>query len=423
MDIPVVVTNLLKTVAPTLLASLALPPPLSLIAANIASSALSGFLGPTDNTTNAGGASQKATPDQVIKVIETHSSDPDLVLALKRAEDDLKKYEMDTSIRFAELDSQDRTRAGNFQISANLGDKVFAAGVKLVWTALISMGVMILALIGAVALGKDISNSNLSIAAFGLVGTAVGFINGLAGAVVSFYWGSSQGSQDKSDTIAATMKDMGGELAKAAARTTAPSPAPSTPPKAGKEADKNEDRSDSGPIAAPATSATRSLLGEILPGLVKPHHFIGEGVEWNLTMEGIAIDGAPARGSAGAPSTVQEIWRRYGDLCASAAKRYGVPVELIVATIATESSGRADARRSEPQIGDESVGLMQTLVRTARNALGKPNLTGNDLLDPEFSILAGTAYIAQQRGDTHFDPPLVAAAYNAGSLRREDFGR
>jgi soluble lytic murein transglycosylase-like protein len=63
---------------------------------------------------------------------------------------------------------------------------------------------------------------------------------------------------------------------------------------------------------------------------------------------------------------------------------------------------------------------MQTLVSTARQALGRRELTGEDLLDPALSIQAGTAYIAQQRFSTRFDPPLVAAAYNAGSLRRDD---
>jgi soluble lytic murein transglycosylase-like protein len=92
---------------------------------------------------------------------------------------------------------------------------------------------------------------------------------------------------------------------------------------------------------------------------------------------------------------------------------------LIVATIAAESGGDPNARRAEPRINDESVGLMQTLVGTARQALGNRTLDGDDLLRPEISIEAGTAYIAQQRGLSHFDPPLVAAAYNAGSLRRD----
>ena len=153
--------------------------------------------------------------------------------------------------------------------------------------------------------------------------------------------------------------------------------------------------------------------------MIKPHRHFEDGVSWALTSRGIAVDEAPAKGTPGEPKTVRDIWDKFGKLCAASARKFGVPVELIVATIATESSGNPSARRAEPQIGDESVGLMQTLVRTAREATGRRNLAGDDLLDPAVSIDAGTAYIAKQRTVTHFDPPLVAAAYNAGSLKRD----
>ena len=144
---------------------------------------------------------------------------------------------------------------------------------------------------------------------------------------------------------------------------------------------------------------------------------------WSLTPGGVGVDGAAPQGTYGPPVTVRKIWQKYGEACASSARSYGVPVELIVATIAAESSGDPNARRAEPRIKDESVGLMQTLVKTARGALGRSTLKADDLLDPATSIAAGTAYIAQQRTQTHFDPPLVAAAYNAGSLRRDDGDR
>ena len=41
------------------------------------------------------------------------------------------------------------------------------------------------------------------------------------------------------------------------------------------------------------------------------------------------------------------------------------------------------------------------------------------LLRPAGSIEAGTAYIARQEAKTGFDPPLVAAAYNAGGVYEE----
>jgi hypothetical protein len=173
------------------------------------------------------------------------------------------------------------------------------------------------------------------------------------------------------------------------------------------------------PAPEPVKPAPAGLVAEILPELTKPHRHFDDSVIWALTPAGIAIDGAPATGTPGEPSTVRRIWESFGPLCAAAARQYGVPVELIIATIATESSGNANARRAEPQLNDESVGLMQTLVATARFATGRKSLRGDDLLDPMTSIGAGAAYIAMQRGSTHFDPPLVAAAYNAGSLKRD----
>src|SRR5262249_59355542 len=65
----------------------------------------------------------------------------------------------------------------------------------------------------------------------------------------------------------------------------------------------------------------------------------------------------------------------------------------------------------------ESVGLMQTLVTTAQQALGAKSLNGDDLLDPTTSIRAGTAYIAQQRVSTHFDPPLVRSEEHTSELQ------
>jgi peptidoglycan hydrolase-like protein with peptidoglycan-binding domain len=106
-----------------------------------------------------------------------------------------------------------------------------------------------------------------------------------------------------------------------------------------------------------------------------------------------------------------------------------VPVELVVACICTESRGDPQAKRLEPGADRAqpertptrvSYGLMQTLLSTAREALRQPSLPLLDLLVPEVSIRAGATYIWNQGQRTGFDPPLVAAAYNAGSLRRND---
>lgn len=165
--------------------------------------------------------------------------------------------------------------------------------------------------------------------------------------------------------------------------------------------------------------AGSKIFVQEMPNLLRAHRHFPDAATWALTPRGVSVDGSPEARSPGTMVTIPKIWDEFGRECVDAARRYGVPVELIVATIATESTGNPSARRVEPD-GRESVGLMQTLVDTARGELGA-SLRPQDLLQPAVSINAGASYIARQRATTRFDPPLVAAAYNAGSLRRAEF--
>lgn len=184
------------------------------------------------------------------------------------------------------------------------------------------------------------------------------------------------------------------------------------------------------PPARPAAD-WRAVLRPFLPRLVVPHGPpVGAGSRrWLLTPAGVLLEGEGApRRTVGAPRTAASTWDRHGSAMQAAAQRFGVPVELLLATACTESGGRADAVRLEPgYVGDEatpqrvSPGLMQTLIGTAREALGDVSLNRARLLEPAVSLAAGAAVIRRQatRGahPTGFDPPLVAIAYNAGSLR------
>jgi hypothetical protein len=152
------------------------------------------------------------------------------------------------------------------------------------------------------------------------------------------------------------------------------------------------------------------------------------GIRWRLSPGGIIVgDEANPRRSGGAPQTLTRIWTSFRAPIEKCAAAYGVPAELILATIATESGGNASALREEPGFtSDEatphrvSPGLMQTLISTARATLNDPSINRQKLLDPETSIRAGTAYIRQQARTTNFDPPLVACAYNAGNCYPQD---
>jgi hypothetical protein len=153
------------------------------------------------------------------------------------------------------------------------------------------------------------------------------------------------------------------------------------------------------------------------------------GVTWALGRAGLAIGGRAPEGTSGPPATALRVWNWFGAEITAAARTHDVPVELIVATICTESAaGRFErakvcqARRDEAGFvsdaatpGRVSVGCMQTLVSTAAEVLMRPVIAA-ELEDPAVSIDAGAAMIAAQFWATNFDPPLVAAAYNAGGI-------
>ena len=179
--------------------------------------------------------------------------------------------------------------------------------------------------------------------------------------------------------------------------------------------------------AADWRAVLRPYVQRLMAGSAPP---VGQGERrWRLSPEGLRLEGfvAPPR-SQGRPETATRCWRDFRAAFETCAAAYGVPVELLIATACTESGGRAGAIREEPGfISDAatphrvSPGLMQTLISTAHEVLCDGSIDRARLLDPATSIRAGAAMIRAQavrrKMPTHFDPPLVAIAYNAGSLR------
>ena len=86
----------------------------------------------------------------------------------------------------------------------------------------------------------------------------------------------------------------------------------------------------------------------------------------------------------------------------AASEKYGVPINLIAATMNAESGGNPNARS-----GAGAVGLMQLMPGTARG------LGAADPTDPEQNIDAGVRYMAQLY-DQFGDWGDVTQAYNAG---------
>lgn len=165
---------------------------------------------------------------------------------------------------------------------------------------------------------------------------------------------------------------------------------------------------------------------DLLPPLTVNHGIFGS-VQWRLARDGIRIAEAAPEVTRGRPVTVRRVWGAFGPSISQWCGEFDVPVELVLATICTETGGNPEALRTEPgYVSDEatphriSPGLMQTLISTAREALDDPGIDRGWLLVADNSIQAGTAYISQQRRKTDLDPPKVACAYNAGGVIRND---
>lgn len=137
----------------------------------------------------------------------------------------------------------------------------------------------------------------------------------------------------------------------------------------------------------------------------------------------------------GEPTTMRRLETDYGEHIAEASERFGISTATIASVIILESvpikgsfSRNPNSYRWEERIQEPSVGLMQTLVSTAR-AMDKyyklglaPN--GKTLKDPRTSILLGTAYLARQaeRYETT-DGVLLQAAFNAGGVYYSKFSK
>lgn len=174
------------------------------------------------------------------------------------------------------------------------------------------------------------------------------------------------------------------------------------------------------------SGCSANKLESVIKELTQPHRYQNS-IRWHLTPEGIVIGDKAPETFGGEPKTVRRVWANFGTYIEEWAAGFSVPVELIMATVCTETQGDATAVREEPGfISDEktpnkvSPGLMQTLISTARSVLGDDSIDRAWLLEPGNAIRAGTAYIARQWKKTHFDPPKSACAYNAGGVYHND---
>ena len=153
-------------------------------------------------------------------------------------------------------------------------------------------------------------------------------------------------------------------------------------------------------------------------------------ITWRLTADGIRTHLGPVpipKRERYRLKSVPKAWRKYGALIRNAARRYRVPAELFLTIIINESAldprafqtyrGYVSDRKTPDRI---SVGLGAILISTARYMLRNPSIDRAWLEKPANNIRMIGKYLDRQYRLTGFDPPKVAAAYNAGGLYRQN---
>ena len=104
-----------------------------------------------------------------------------------------------------------------------------------------------------------------------------------------------------------------------------------------------------------------------------------------------------------------ESWR---PLARAAAAEAAVPVDLLLALVATESSGRAAATSDA-----DARGLTQILPGTAREvavSIGHPSPGEVDCYDPRTNLRLGAGYLSDMLRNFGGDAALALAAYHRG---------
>jgi hypothetical protein len=158
-----------------------------------------------------------------------------------------------------------------------------------------------------------------------------------------------------------------------------------------------------------ATLATRGLLDPD-----RGYHRIFGGIEWAVKSQRVVLRTGTPRSSV---SAVQSCMNRYGASIRKWAEQYKLSRASVVATAITESNC-TNPRGSSDGL---SSGPMQVTASTCAALTGLSRTTCRSRMhtSPDFSFQVGAKYMGSsfQRNQHHRDPPKIAAAYSAGSLR------
>jgi hypothetical protein len=188
--------DIIKTIAP--IAGSLIGSPLAGVAIAAIGDAI-GMKAPTVERIAGAIQSGSLTPEQVVAV---RASDAALKIRLRELDLDHEKIEADTEKAYL-ADTQDARKA-------HAGDSgVYWLGISVLFTFAV---VMVACLYGCYQIltdGLKIRDVGIVAAVFGFLGTVVGYVAANAQQVVSYFFGSSRGSTEKSREMADAIKKLG----------------------------------------------------------------------------------------------------------------------------------------------------------------------------------------------------------------------
>ena len=174
-----VAAGLLKTIAPTLAAALG-GPLAGMATAWVAKKVL---------------GKENATADEVSKMLAGMTS-PDDLLRLKQAENDFKMKMEELGVDVFALEVKDRVSARDFGVKSKVGGNMQAVIATIVIAGFFYTVWMVLT--GSL----DIQDANKAV----LIGTIIGYVSSKADTVLSFFFGSTQGSRDKTTELSSALQ-------------------------------------------------------------------------------------------------------------------------------------------------------------------------------------------------------------------------
>ncbi len=175
-----------------------------------------------------------------------------------------------------------------------------------------------------------------------------------------------------------------------------------------------------------------SAWTDALAGSLLSQHRYAEGIAWAYVATGITEDGGGPR--VNTQTLVDEVFVAFGDDLRTVAVDAAVPIELLSSAVClvAETHGTAAAATHVQYLdGFESFETTPTLCYAGCTGLrwdrivqlmGATTLDAY-LADPSTAITAAAQHMLATIGETRFQPPMMASAYNAEGLRYDTTSR